>query len=243
MTLSPDRLRRPLAALGSLLAVGLAAAVVAAVAFGLLARGVAGGATQEVDEAVVRWFLELSNPVFDVLALLGAALGSAIALWIVLIAGTVVFWRKRRLASVVVLWASLVGGYVLNPVLKAFFARPRPSLRAGDLELLGWTFAFPTSPSFPSGHAVTSVVVFGTLAYLVLRLEPTRRMRRWTLAGAVGLIVLIGTTRVYLGVHYPSDVLAGVLAGFVWTAASALSVEAMGRSARLRAYWARRSSR
>lgn len=223
------RIARLFAVLGPPLAVGLFGAVGAAALFALLARGVVSGATRAVDESVVRWFLGVSNPVLDALAMVGAVLGSSVALWVALAGGTIVFWRMRQLASLVVLWASLVGGYLLNPTLKAFFGRPRPSLRGDDLDLLGWTFAFPTSPSFPSGHAVTSVVVFGTLAYLTLRLEGTRAARRWTLFGALTLVGFVGFTRVYLGVHYPSDVLAGFLAGFVWIAASAVTVEAAGR--------------
>jgi undecaprenyl-diphosphatase len=138
-------------------------------------------------------------------------------------------WRRGRRASVAVLWASLVGGFVLNRLLKAAFDRPRPALRGETVDLFGWSFAFPTSPSFPSGHAITAVVVYGTLAYLVARLEPTPRLRRWTLGGAVALVLLIGLSRVYLGVHYPTDVLAGYLAGFVWVAVCALSVETVQR--------------
>jgi membrane-associated phospholipid phosphatase len=216
-------------AVGAFLVVGLGAAVLTAVLFVFLARGVVGGVGRAADEAVVAWFLGLSNPFFDALALLGAALGSSVALWIVLGIGSAVFWRTRHHYSAAMLWVALVGGYALNRLLKAFFGRPRPRLQAGDLDLLGWTFAFPTSPSFPSGHAVTSVVVFGTLAYLVSRLEPTVRMRRWTLAGAAFLILLIGLSRVYLGVHYPSDVLAGYFAGFVWATACALSIEVVRR--------------
>jgi undecaprenyl-diphosphatase len=100
----------------------------------------------------------------------------------------------------------------------------------GDLEVLGMHFSFPESPSFPSGHALTSAAVYGTLAFLVVRAGRTRRMRRATLAGAGLLILGIGLSRLYLGVHYPSDVIAGYLAGFAWATWCVLGVEALRRS-------------
>lgn len=218
-----------LTTVGVFLAAGLLAAILAGALFAVLTQGVLSGATAAADEAVVEWFLGLANPVFDATALIGAALGSSVALWLVLGVGSFFLWRSRHHYSTAVLWTALVGGYVLNRVLKAIFDRPRPSLVTGDLEILGHTFAFPTSPSFPSGHAVTAVVVFGTIAYLVARLEPTVRMRRWTLGAAAGIILLIGITRVYLGVHYPSDVLAGYLSGFIWATSCALSIELLRR--------------
>jgi undecaprenyl-diphosphatase len=215
------------AELGLLLGLGMAAAATALALFALLARGVAAGTTRAIDEAVLRWAASRSADWLDALALVGAVLGSGTAAWAVLIVGTVVLWRRRQPYSVLLLWAALLGARLLNAELKLLFRRPRPAPGGGEMEILGRHFAFPTSPSFPSGHALTSVVVFGTLAYLVARLEPGRRQRRQTMAAAAGLILLIGLSRVYLRVHYPSDVLAGYLAGAVWTFTCALAVEVL----------------
>ncbi|MEW5930502.1 MAG: phosphatase PAP2 family protein, partial [Gemmatimonadota bacterium] len=149
------------------------------------------------------------------------------AVWVVLAAGTAFLWRSRHRWSLLLLWISLLGARLLSRLLKAVFDRPRPALVDGDLEVLGLRFSFPESASFPSGHAVTSAVVYGTLAYLVVRLEPTRRMRRATLAAAAVLILGIGFSRLYLAVHYPSDVVAGYLAGFAWATWCALGIEAL----------------
>ncbi|HET7320881.1 MAG TPA: phosphatase PAP2 family protein, partial [Longimicrobiaceae bacterium] len=130
---------------------------------------------------------------------------------------------------VVLLWVSLLGGRILQSILKNTFHRARPSLFGSEIHLLGHTFHYPTSYSFPSGHALTAVVIYGTLAYLVARLESTRRLRRWTLGLALVLVVVIGLSRLYMGVHYPSDVLAGWLVGFVWATASVLAIEVVGR--------------
>lgn len=220
------------AAVGIFLALGLALSAAAAAAFGLLARALAGGTTTAFDEAAVAWARANNAPWLDWLALAGAGLGSGLATWIVLGVGTIVLWLTRRRLSVLLLWISLLGGRLLSAELKAIFDRPRPAPRDWDLQAFGRPIGFPDNPSFPSGHAVTSVIVFGTLAYLIVRLEPTIRMRRWTIAIATFLILLIGLSRVYLGVHYPTDVLAGYLAGFVWATFAAFTIEVIRYFAR-----------
>ncbi len=214
-------------AVGLFLLGGMGAALLALALLALVAQSMAAGLTQRWDEAIVYSFSQLSNPAFDVLALLGAALGSKAAAWIALAAGSIAFWRSRHHYSVYILWIAILGGHFLNTTLKAAFGRTRPSLVEGDLDFFGRTWSFPDSPSFPSGHAITSVVIFGTLAYLTIRLEPTVRMRRVTLAIAIAMILLIGLSRIYMGVHYPSDVLAGWLVGFVWATFAAFGIEAI----------------
>lgn len=227
------------AAVGLFLAFGLGLSVGALALFALLAELVGAGVTQRIDQAVLVWVDRYTNAVFDGLALLGAALGSSGAVWLALIIGTVYFWRSGHHYSAALLWVALIGGRILNRLLKAFYDRPRPEFWAGDIELLGYQFSFPGSASFPSGHAITSVIVFGTLAYLIIRLEPTIRMRRWTIAGAAALILLIGLSRIYLRVHYPSDVVAGYLAGFIWATACALTIEVIRYAAARRPELAR----
>lgn len=212
-------------ALGLFLAGGLAISAAALALFAWIAAAMAGGATQRFDQAVVDLMRANAAPVWDWLALAGAGLGSGMAMWVVLIVGTVLLWRGRHHISVLLLWLSLVGGRVLNAELKATFARSRPEPIDWEVDVFGRSIGFPDSFSFPSGHATTAMVVFGTVAYLVARLEPTARQRRWTLAGAAALILLIGWSRVYMGVHYPSDVVAGYLAGLLWATLVVLAIE------------------
>src|SRR5690606_32838255 len=113
----------------------------------------------------------------------------------------------------------MIGGKILNTVLKAAFDRNRPSV-------VEWFYEV-TSPSFPSGHAMGAFIGYGTVAYLVGRLSPTRRLRHVTWFVASLTIVAIGVSRMYLGVHYASDVLAGFLAGLAWLAFVASSVPAL----------------
>lgn len=215
------------AAVGLYLTVGFALALLGLALFATLARLVGGGALHAADTRVLLWLHQHTSPVGDALALAGAALGSGTALWIALLGGSAYFIRSRHLYSLVLLWVALLGGRMLDRVLKLTFERPRPHLFGSEIELLGWHVEYPQSYSFPSGHALTSMVIYGTLAYLVARTEPTRRMRRWTLIGAATLILGIGLSRLYLAVHYPSDVLAGYLAGFAWATFSAYGIEAV----------------
>lgn len=220
------------AAIGLFLTLGLAVSVMALGAFLWIARAITVESTPGLDTRVLMWLHGRQTPAGDVLALAGAALGSAPALWVVLGLGSLYFLRTRHLYSLAILWLSLLGAHVLNGVLKAMYQRPRPQLSGGELEILGRRFDYPTSYSFPSGHAITAVVVFGTLAYLVVRLEPTVRTRRLTLVAAALVIVVIGASRVYLGVHYPSDVLAGYLAGFIWSTSAVFTIEVVRYFAR-----------
>ena len=106
-----------------------------------------------------------------------------------------------------VLIASL-GGWFLNDLFKSVFARPRPSIVPHLREVF--------TLSFPSGHALTSAVVYLTLGALLARTQTDRKVKTYVLGVAVLLTVLVGVSRVYLGVHWPTDVLAGWALGGVW---------------------------
>lgn len=212
-------------ALGLFLGGALALSAAALALFAWIANAMIGGATQAFDQSVVDFMRANQATVWDWFALAGAGLGSGVAMWVVLIIGTVLLWRSRHHFSVLLLWAALLGGRVLNHELKVAFERGRPEPVDWEMEVFGNAIDFPTSYSFPSGHATTALVVYGTIAYLVARLEPTARQRRWTLGGALALILLIGWSRVYMGVHYLSDVVAGYLTGFAWVTLVALSIE------------------
>lgn len=217
------------AGVGIFLAIGFAVSLAALAGFLWLARSVgAGGRMERVDVAVLTWLREREGPLLDLLGLLGTALGSGVAAYFVLAGSAILFWRSRHRLSALLLLATLVGARLLIGVLKQVYERPRPALFGDQVRALGMTFDYPGSASFPSGHAVIAVAVFGTLAYLVARLRPKRRQRVAVLGGALLLILLIGFSRLYFAVHYPSDVVAGFLAGLVWATfcASALEVGA-----------------
>lgn len=139
------------------------------------------------------------------------ALGSASVL-IFVTAATIVYllMTSRRAAALFVLVA-VAGGQVLSSLLKLGIDRPRPELvpHLADVYTL----------SFPSGHAMLSAVTYLTLGALAARVAPNRAAGVYLLALAVLATVLVGASRVYLGVHWPSDVLAGWCAGAAWAIA------------------------
>lgn len=213
------------AEMGVYLAVGFLVAFAALAGFLALARLFTGAGLQRFDVGVLRWLRDHQAAWLDVVALVGTALGSGIAAYAVLGVSAVLLWRSRHHLSALLLLTTLVGARAMIGLLKTFYDRPRPALFGDQIHALGMTFEYPESASFPSGHAITAVAVFGTLAYLVARLETSRRLRRLTLGAALALILVIGFSRIYFAVHYPSDVVAGVLAGVVWATVSAFGLE------------------
>lgn len=118
--------------------------------------------------------------------------------------------RRLWLTAGLVLAATSLGS-ILSGQAKLLFARPRPALVDHLIEVRGL--------SFPSGHATNSAIIYLTLALLISQVVPGRRTRAYILSVAVLLVGLIGISRVYLGVHWPSDVLAGWSIGTLWALA------------------------
>ncbi|HKY07199.1 MAG TPA: phosphatase PAP2 family protein, partial [Candidatus Binatia bacterium] len=117
------------------------------------------------------------------------------------------FIDGKRAAATFVL-ASVGGGTLLSTGLKLIFARPRPDVVPHLVDV--------SSASFPSGHAMLSAVVYLTLGALLSRVEGPPRIKIYVLSVGILLTLLVGMSRVYLGVHWPTDVLAGWCAGAVW---------------------------
>jgi len=191
--------------------------LIAAAASGFIAilDEVREGDTRAIDEAIILAFRVPGNPanplgpswleesVRDV-----TSLGSAPALVIAVlaVAGFLALAKSWRLAIFTV--AASGGGLVLSSLLKYTVDRPRP-------DLVPYGNLIYTS-SFPSGHSMMSAVVYLTLAALVVRLMEKKRLKGYALGVAIALTLLVGLSRIYLGVHWPSDVLAGWSAGAAW---------------------------
>lgn len=208
------------AAVGTFLAVGLLVALLLVWTFGLLARWVMAGRTQAFDDAVLLWMNEHATPALTIAALEVTALGAGLVVWMVIVVASAFLWASRHRYSVALLWVAMLGAGLINSSLKTLFDRPRP-------ELFEWRTPYAGMASFPSGHSMTAMVVYATLTYLVARLEPTPTLRRLTVGVAAVVILLIGLSRMYLGVHYPTDVIAGYLTGLAWAAFCALGIEAV----------------
>lgn len=133
-----------------------------------------------------------------------------------IVAGLLAFERRYRPALLVLV--AVLGGTVLSSALKLGLDRPRPDLVPHLVDVV--------SPSFPSGHAMLSTVVYLTLGLLLARFEFARPgTRLYVVGSALALVLLIGASRVYLGVHWPSDVLAGWCLGAAWAIGCLLAAD------------------
>jgi undecaprenyl-diphosphatase len=121
-----------------------------------------------------------------------------------------------RLAMFILITSLGASGLIIS--VKDMVERPRPPAGIRLDPFVGDSF------SFPSGHALGAMAIYGNLGWLLVRLAPNQRTARFILAAALGLAIGIGLTRVYLRVHYPSDVLAGWLAGLAWMAVTIVAV-------------------
>jgi undecaprenyl-diphosphatase len=136
------------------------------------------------------------------------ALGSTSVLLLVVLAVLGYLTLDRRWRELWLVAVASAGGAAISTGLKALIGRPRP---AALLPLI-----HPDSPSFPSGHAMLAAVVYLTLGVLLARTVARRRLKAYFVTVALVLTFLVGISRVYLGVHYPADVLGGWSAGLAW---------------------------
>jgi undecaprenyl-diphosphatase len=208
------RIRRSVEREFALLA-SLAVAAVAIWTFAELADDALEGDTRAFD----RWLLlALRNPA-DPADPLGAvwfeemmrditALGSTVVLTFLTFASAGFLWLAGRPRAALLVIAAIGGGFALAYGFKAAFERPRPDLVAHAAQVM--------TASFPSGHATLSAVTYLTLGALLARVQPGRSLKLYLIGLAVLVTVAVGLSRVYLGVHWPTDVLAGWALGAAW---------------------------
>ncbi|MFN2544161.1 MAG: bifunctional DedA family/phosphatase PAP2 family protein [Actinomycetota bacterium] len=200
---------RPGAAFGLSVTIGLVVIGLTGWAFGAIVRDVIGHETARVDRPVGRFFLQHREAVLTNIMKAVTFLGSAPVLGGLAVVIGVAWWLRRRtprpLALVVMGWA---GSVLLVHGIKALIDRPRPPA--------SHFLVSATGPSFPSGHVTDAVALYGLLAALIASATPswTRKVGAW--AGAVIVGLAVGTTRLYLGVHWLTDVLGGYALGGLW---------------------------
>ncbi|HSK99876.1 MAG TPA: phosphatase PAP2 family protein [Rubrobacteraceae bacterium] len=189
------------------LAAGLAVSVFVLWAFAELADGVVEGEFRRFDRAVLLWIDQNVPESWDGAMRWITALGYYWVVMPLLAAAVLAFYLKNWRLSAILLCVSTGGSALLTTVIKAVFQRVRPELVDS-----AYTASFY---SFPSGHATVAVGFYGVLT--VILAYRARGLARWAIAaGGAALVLLIGFSRLYLGVHYPTDVLAGFLTALVW---------------------------
>jgi len=174
--------------------------------FILLAAIVASGAVNGIDVVAVNYVYSLRSEILTRIMLGVSFLGSAPFISIAAIIFVLAFWIKRYKNEAIILAATLLSSVAIDNALKYFIRRGRPDVAALDT---GITY------SFPSGHAMNSLVFYGLLAYFAPRWIKNRRALFAVDAAAIILVALIGFSRIYLGAHYLTDVVAGWVAGLV----------------------------
>jgi undecaprenyl-diphosphatase len=216
--LARSRLHTLRAALGAVVLAAAAAAGLLAVVFAWIANRVRAGSTQAFDEGVLRWVGAHRIPWLEATMLELTFLGTGtVVVTIAGVAGLFLVLTRQRTAAALLLWSTL-GAILVNNILKSLFVRPRP-------ELFTWGTHVRTT-SFPSGHAMSAAAIYGTVAFLAARLATRRRTRTAIYVGAALIICLVAASRVYLGVHYPTDVAAGLVVGLAWAAFCTAALEA-----------------
>jgi len=167
-----------------------------------------GGFVQNFDESILKWVETLRTPFWNVMMLDVTALGG-LALTVVLgLLAVIVFILVKDPAAAIHLALTSTGGFFISSWTKSLIARPRPSIIPQLVKAGGF--------SYPSGHSITSAAIYLTMAILACRHFKTNRSRMALLFLAAVMITLISFSRIYLGVHYPSDTLSGALIGMAW---------------------------
>jgi undecaprenyl-diphosphatase len=190
--------------------VATALALTVLVGFGLLGWGAALGVTQGFDETVLRWLDARATEDLTEAMIAMTDLGDWQVTALVGLVSSGLLWAHGERKAALLLLVALCGTLLLDDTSKGLFGRDRPAVF--DFR----TQFSPTSKSFPSGHMLNATVAYTFLAYLVARASDSRGLRLAArLLGAV-LIAGVGLSRVYLGVHYPTDVVGGFLLGCAW---------------------------
>lgn len=187
-------------------------------AFGALASEMIEGDLEAFDRTILmalRNPTDLSDPIgpraVEVMMRDLTALGGITVLSILTVSVMLFLALKGNRRSAGIVAVAIVGGQGLSHLSKMLFSRPRPDLVPHGVEV--------ATASFPSGHSMMSAVTYLTLAVMLARVEPRRKIKVLYVALAVYLTAAVGCSRVYLGVHWPSDVLAGWAAGAGWALA------------------------
>jgi membrane-associated phospholipid phosphatase len=190
-----------------------------------LAGKVVEGGAHQIDDAMLRWINQHASAWLDKLALQITAVGNGGTVIVLTLVTSAFLWVARQRLAIILLVSGVLGADLVNRALKVTFDRPRP-----ELFVIETPFARPISASFPSGHATGAIAFYLVVAYLLGRLGGKGWFKVLVNLLAAVLVLAIGASRMYLGVHYPSDVLAGWLIGFIWVTLCILGFQSFSRT-------------
>ena len=208
MSEAPTNKKRLFEFLSLSLLLGLGTAILTLIFFGWLAEEALEGDARAFDEATRAAVHQLASPLMTAimrgLSFVGSTIALAVGTIFVVIRFVMRKWtREARLFAI-----TMIGAGLLNVTLKLTFKRPRP--------VPFFNLSAPETYSFPSGHALTSAVFFGALAAILTARVRSRRVRTAIWIVSTVMFLLIGLSRIYLGVHYTTDVIAGFAAALIW---------------------------
>lgn len=188
--------------------------------FGLMADDIVENETAN-DQRLADWLHgRATDPLTDVFHGI-TFLGNFVTLLAVTILAVAFLWRKGRRTDATFVALAFVGAQVLSSGMKLGFRRDRP--------FFSDPLATEHTYSFPSGHSLVSLAVYGALALLLARELTSNGRRALLFAGVAALVLAIGFSRIYLGVHFLSDVLAGFAAGIAWLSLLYVALEVRTR--------------
>ncbi|MGD8395634.1 MAG: phosphatase PAP2 family protein [Candidatus Eiseniibacteriota bacterium] len=183
--------------------------------FAELADEVIEGETHAFDRTVLLAMREpgdgsdpIGPPSFEEMVRDLSALGGTVVLTLVTVASVLYLWLASRRGVALSVAVAVGSGVALTMGLKEVIDRPRPELVPHG--------AYVISPSFPSGHSMMAAIVYLTVGILLAGVQPRRRLKLYVLGMSILVTVLVGLSRIYLGVHWPTDVLAGWSGGAAW---------------------------
>jgi undecaprenyl-diphosphatase len=208
---------------GLYLTLGAAVLIGATWLFGGISEDlITGDPLVEVDAFVSEWFRSNADRQITIVMQDATALASPAAVGILCVLTGGVLLRQRLWYSLLALLLSVAGGVLLNVVLKHLFGRARPGWADPLLAL--------TDPGFPSGHTMVATIIYGFIAVFLVPRIASWRWRAFTAIVTVAIVLVVALSRMYLGAHYLSDVLAAMAAGTAWLALCVTAVETLRRS-------------
>jgi undecaprenyl-diphosphatase len=231
---APANKKRFLEFLSLSLLLGLATAIVALIFFGWLVDEALEGDARAFDDATRAAVHQLASPLLTLIMRGLSFVGSTIALTVGTIFVVIRFVMQKWTREARLFALTMIGAGLLNITLKLAFKRPRP--------VPFFNLTPPESYSFPSGHSLTSAVFFGALAAILTARIKSRRVKAAIWIVSTAMFLLIGLSRIYLGVHYTTDVIAGFAAALIWILVVRFVEMGLVRRRRRQAYADKRGS-